>query len=86
MDGRDQEVVSFLAADESAVKVVNSFKSILSEMLPRLAQEGRPLVTIAFGCTGGQHRSVWASETVAAWLRAQDYDVRLMHRELDAKG
>ena len=66
--------------------MLNSFKSILNEMLPRLAREGRPLATIAFGCTGGRHRSVWASETIAAWLRAQDYNVSLTHRELGATG
>ena len=85
-DGRDREIATFLEADAGAVRVVESFKSMLGEMLPRLARDGRPLVTIAFGCTGGRHRSVWASETIATWLRAQDYNVSLTHRELDAKG
>lgn len=85
-DGRDREIADFLEADEGAVRVINSFKSMLSEMLPRLAREGRPLATIAFGCTGGRHRSVWASETIAAWLRAQDFNVSLTHRELGATG
>ena len=85
-DGRDPQIVAFLEADEGAVRVLDSFKTILNEMLPRLAREGRPLATIAFGCTGGRHRSVWASETIAAWLRAQDYNVSLTHRELGATG
>ena len=85
-DGRDREIADFLEADEGAVRVINAFKSMLGEMLPRLAREGRPLATIAFGCTGGRHRSVWASETIAAWLRAQDYNVSLTHRELGATG
>lgn len=85
-DGRDQEISTFLRQDEGAVKVIESYKSILTEMLPRLAREGRPILTIAFGCTGGRHRSVWASETMAAWLRGQGYDVKLAHRELESKG
>ena len=85
-DGRDPQIVAFLEADEGAVRVLDSFKTILNEMLPRLAREGRPLATIAFGCTGGRHRSVWASEAIAAWLRAQDYNVSLTHRELGATG
>lgn len=85
-DGRDPQIVAFLEADEGAVRVLDSFKTILNEMLPRLAREGRPLATIAFGCTGGRHRSVWASESIAAWLRAQDYNVSLTHRELGATG
>ena len=85
-DGRDQEISTFLRQDEGAVKVIESYKSILTEMLPRLAREGRPILTIAFGCTGGRHRSVWASETMSAWLREQGYDVKLAHRELESKG
>ncbi|MEC7615193.1 MAG: RNase adapter RapZ, partial [Pseudomonadota bacterium] len=65
-----------------AVGVLGSFKSMLGEMLPRMSQEGRPILTVAFGCTGGQHRSVWAAESVSAWLRDQGYSVQLTHREL----
>ncbi|MEK9881602.1 MAG: RNase adapter RapZ [Alphaproteobacteria bacterium] len=39
---------------------------------------------MAFGCTGGRHRSVWAVETVAAWLAAEGYYVESTHRELEA--
>ncbi|MEC7588471.1 MAG: RNase adapter RapZ [Pseudomonadota bacterium] len=83
-DGRDEPVAAFLQADEAASSVVSSLKGILAEMLPRMTREGRPLMTIAFGCTGGRHRSVWAVETVAAWLAAEGYDVESTHRELEA--
>ena len=83
-DGRDEPVAAFLQADEAASSVVSSLKRILAEMLPRMTREGRPLMTIAFGCTGGRHRSVWAVETVAAWLAAEGYDVESTHRELEA--
>jgi UPF0042 nucleotide-binding protein len=59
---------------------------MLTEMLPRMSREGRPLLTIAFGCTGGQHRSVWAVETMASWLREQGYGVKVAHRELGSSG
>ena len=65
-----------------AVGVIESFKSMLAQMLPRMSREGRPLLTVAFGCTGGQHRSVWAAETISSWLREQGYSVKLAHREL----
>ena len=82
LDGRDEEVANFLNEDSVAVGVIESFKSMLAQMLPRMSREGRPLLTVAFGCTGGQHRSVWAAETISSWLREQGYSVKLAHREL----
>ena len=82
LDGRDEEVANFLNEDSVAVGVIESFKSMLVEMLPRMSREGRPLLTVAFGCTGGQHRSVWAAETISSWLREKGYSVKLAHREL----
>ena len=81
-DGRDDEVAGFLNDDKTAMSVLNSLRAMLAEMLPRMSREGRPLLTIAFGCTGGQHRSVWAVETMASWLRDEGYGVKVAHREL----
>jgi UPF0042 nucleotide-binding protein len=55
----------------------------LTPMLGRMSAEGRPLITLAFGCTGGRHRSVWAAEAIGKWLRVQGYDISLDHRNLD---
>jgi UPF0042 nucleotide-binding protein len=85
-DGRDDAVAAFLNEDDKAVAVLESLKSMLTEMLPRMSREGRPLLTIAFGCTGGQHRSVWATETMAAWFRENGYLVKVAHRELGGSG
>ena len=85
-DGRDDAVAAFLNEDDKAVTVLESLKSMLTEMLPRMSREGRPLLTIAFGCTGGQHRSVWATETMAAWFRENGYLVKVAHRELGGSG
>ena len=82
LDGRDEVVADFLNDESVAVGVLESFKSMLGEMLPRMSREGRPILTVAFGCTGGQHRSVWAAESVSAWLREQGHSVKLTHREL----
>jgi UPF0042 nucleotide-binding protein len=81
-DGRDDEVAGFLNDDKTAMSVLNSLRAMLAEMLPRMSREGRPLLTMAFGCTGGQHRSVWAVETMASWLRDEGYGVKVTHREL----
>jgi UPF0042 nucleotide-binding protein len=51
--------------------------------LPSYVRDHRSYLTVAVGCTGGQHRSVWASETLAARLRAQGASAITRHRELD---
>ena len=83
-DGREKPVADYLGSDSAAATVMDSLKAMLGEMLPRMSQEGRPHLTIAFGCTGGRHRSVWATETMAAWLQANGYAVEWTHRELEA--
>ena len=82
-DGRDPRVIAYLEADEAALGVIESVKDMLVTMLPRMSLEGRPVVTVAFGCTGGKHRSVWATETVGQWLRDQGYGVKVAHREIE---
>jgi UPF0042 nucleotide-binding protein len=44
--------------------------------------DGRAHLTLAFGCTGGKHRSVWAAAQIASWIEAEGHPVRLEHREL----
>jgi UPF0042 nucleotide-binding protein len=82
-DGRDPRVIAYLEKDEVALGVIDSVKGMLVQMLPRMSLEGRPIVTVAFGCTGGKHRSVWATETVGHWLREQGYSVKVAHREIE---
>ena len=51
-------------------------------MLSRMNSDGRAHLTLAFGCTGGKHRSVWAAAQIASWIEAEGHPVRLEHREL----
>jgi len=81
-DGRHADVAAFLEADKTAVSVIESVKVMLGQMLPRMSSEGRPILTIAFGCTGGKHRSVWATELIGEWLKEQGYSVKVAHREI----
>ena len=82
-DGRDKKVAAFLDGDKSAAAVMADFKSMLDRMLPRVSHEGRPVLSIAFGCTGGRHRSVWAAEKAAGWLREAGHGVEVVHRDID---
>jgi len=80
--GLDPEVDAFLCEDAAAMKVIDAYKTILTEMLGRMTAEGRPILNVAFGCTGGKHRSVWAAKTIGSWLRDQGYAVDIRNREI----
>ena len=78
----DKEVEDFLNADTALQEVMDNFRSMLSAMLKRMEDEGRPLLNLAFGCTGGRHRSVWAAESIGKWLRERGHYVTTTHREI----
>jgi len=83
LTGLDGDVAAFLAQDEIANMVLHQIKEMLTLMLDRMRADGRPNLTLAFGCTGGKHRSVWAAAQIAQWIEAQGHTTHLYHRELD---
>ena len=52
-------------------------------LLPRYRSEGKSYLTIAFGCTGGKHRSVFLAELMARWLLDSGWEATTVHRDLD---
>ena len=82
--GRDPKVRAFLDAQPEVAEYVGQVSGFLDTWLPRLRGETRSYVTIAFGCTGGKHRSVYLAERLAAHFRQQGWDeVATYHREQD---
>jgi UPF0042 nucleotide-binding protein len=57
--------------------------ALLDELLPAYAEEGKSYFTVAFGCTGGRHRSVAVAETVASRLTSEGRVPRVFHRDID---
>lgn len=82
--GRDAAVIAFLDAQPEAQLMLQDITAFLRRWLPRLAADHRSYVSVAIGCTGGQHRSVYLAERLAATFGA-DYTVLLRHRELPEK-
>ncbi len=83
LDGRDAQVVSFLQAAPGASAMQERIRVFLAELLPLYLQEGRGYLTVAVGCTGGQHRSVAVVENLAARFRDNPLvNVQVRHREL----
>ena len=84
LSGRDAGVRDYLGAQPEVSEYVGQVSNFLDTWLPRLRGETRSYVTIAFGCTGGKHRSVYLAERLAEHARGQGWEeVATFHRELD---
>jgi UPF0042 nucleotide-binding protein len=85
LSGRDAGVRDYLDAEPDVAQFVDQVSAFLDTWLPRLQSEGtRSYVTIAFGCTGGRHRSVYLAERLAEHARQKGWqEVAVYHRELD---
>ena len=84
LSGRDVAVREHLDAQDTVREYVGQVEAFLDTWLPRFESESRSYVTIAFGCTGGRHRSVYLAEKLAQHFRdAGREDVLTFHRELE---
>jgi RNase adapter protein RapZ len=79
--GRDAPVIEYLAADALAQQWLGDVRALLARWLPEVVRENRSHVTVAIGCTGGRHRSVYLAEQLAAAFRPQ-WRVLVRHRGL----
>ncbi|MBX3610765.1 MAG: RNase adapter RapZ [Hydrogenophaga sp.] len=85
MTGRDAPVAAYLAASDDVRTMEDQIKGFLAHWLPHLMRDHRSYVTVAIGCTGGQHRSVYLVERMAAHFGSQ-WVARVRHREADHWG
>jgi len=84
MSGREAPVREYLDTQPDVQKYVDQLIDFLDTWLPRLGNDTRSYVTVAFGCTGGKHRSVYLAERLARHARDQGWpEVATFHRELD---
>ena len=82
--GLDPDVAAYVMADPAYEDSVAQIEKLILTLLPRYRVEGKSYVTIAFGCTGGRHRSVHVANRVAKTLRAAGHEPTLTHRNLDS--
>ena len=85
LTGEDPRVAAYVAEDEG-YPAVGQIEALLVDLLPRYKAEGKSYVTVAFGCTGGRHRSVHVAERVAARLREAGFSPTVEHRDLAVQG
>ena len=82
MTGLDPAVGDYVAGDPAYAEALPQIETLLLTLLPRYSAEGKSYVTVAFGCTGGRHRSVHVAERVAARLREAGFSPTVEHRDL----
>jgi RNase adapter protein RapZ len=82
LSGKDRAVGEYIAADPDFPALFDQLCSWLKPLLPRYEREGKSYLTIAIGCTGGRHRSVYVAERLAEWLRHDGRHVSVAHRDL----
>lgn len=80
--GLDQPVIDYLAAQTDVEEMFQDILAYLSKWLPRFAASNRAYVTVAIGCTGGHHRSVYLAERLGQALREPLKNVQVRHRDL----
>ena len=80
--GLDAPVADYVRGDPAYEGALGGIESLLLALLPRYGAEGKSYVTVAFGCTGGRHRSVHCAEALAERLRGAGFSPTVTHREL----
>ncbi len=81
-DGRDQEVIELLDNDPLTSKMVEDISKFLIDWLGCFEKISRSYLTVAFGCTGGRHRSVFVAEKVSIIFKNNNKSTRITHRDL----
>jgi UPF0042 nucleotide-binding protein len=84
--GLDPEVGAYVAGDPDFLRFFHDLGALVNSLLPRFEREGKSYLTIAIGCTGGRHRSVYLAERLSAWLGERGRAVSVRHRDLDRPG
>lgn len=85
LTGMDDPVAEHIAGDPSFAEAMARIEELLLLLLPLYREEGKSYVSVAFGCTGGRHRSVHVAERVAARLRAEGFSPTVEHRDLASR-
>jgi UPF0042 nucleotide-binding protein len=80
--GKDPRVAEYVRSFPQTVEFLGRVTDLMLYLLPHYVHEGKSYLTVAFGCTGGQHRSVMMAEDIAERLREAGYQVKAIHRDI----
>ncbi|MFA5592905.1 MAG: RNase adapter RapZ [Micavibrio sp.] len=82
LTGKDGPVQAYIAKDPAFAPFLSSFQTMLEPLLGRYMQEGKSYLTLALGCTGGKHRSVYVAEEMGKWVQQKDIACTVEHRDI----
>lgn len=82
LNGTDAQVKKFVCAKQESVDFLGEFYQILDHLIPLYNNGGKSYLTVAIGCTGGQHRSVAIAEELAGMFKGKPYTVTCRHRDI----
>lgn len=82
--GLDPEVAAYIAEDPAYEDSLARIEELLAMLLPRYAESGKSYITVAFGCTGGRHRSVHVAERIARYLQDAGFSPTVSHRNMES--
>ena len=85
LTGKDRPIRKHLAQDPAWNDAMTRLEALLTDWIPRYWAAGKSYVTVAFGCTGGRHRSVCAAEEMAERLRKAGFSPNIRHRDLSSE-
>jgi len=85
LTGLDEGVGEHIERDPAYASAFARIRDLVLELLPRYAEQGKTYVNIAFGCTGGRHRSVFVAERIAGALREGGFSPTVRHRNLGSR-
>jgi UPF0042 nucleotide-binding protein len=80
--GRDPRVARYIRSFPQTGEFLRRVEGLLTYLIPHYIREGKSYLTIAFGCTGGRHRSVMLAESVHKTLHRRGYASKVVHRDL----
>lgn len=83
--GLDSEVSSYVMKFDEAKELCRKLTDLLDFLIPLYEKEGKSQLVVAFGCTGGKHRSVTFAEAIAKHLKGKNYKVRIAHRDIEKR-
>ncbi len=85
LTGVDRAVHDYCAADPGWAGSMKTIETLLADLIPRYWAAGKTYLTVAFGCTGGRHRSVAAAVEMVERLRGSGFPANIRHRDLSSK-
>lgn len=82
LTGKSPQVAAYVEADENFKPAFERMRDLTLQLLPLYKREGKSYLIIAFGCTGGQHRSVFTAESMVRAFEAAGHEVNVIHRDM----